>query len=104
MRLLPGLRGGTEANIGIGQREEPVRDTLPPFVGILSNGTSGDINNISFLEPRPGAKPFEQIRNVASRPTWRSTASTPTGLPSRPSRGARGSATSWQVAEARPTA
>ena len=24
------------------------RDTLPPFVGILSNGTSGDVNNINF--------------------------------------------------------
>ena len=67
MRMFPVLRDGTESNIVIGGREEPLRDTLPPFVGILSNGTSGDINNISFLEPRPGAKPFEQIRNVASR-------------------------------------
>lgn len=42
-------------------------DALPPFVGILSNGTSGDINNINFTNPRPRAKPFERIRIVASR-------------------------------------
>ena len=28
----------------------------PPFVGIMSNGTSGDINNINFRTPRPGKK------------------------------------------------
>ena len=37
----------------------------PPFVGILSNGTSGDINNINFLNPRGRREPFEQIRQVA---------------------------------------
>ncbi|NQV27039.1 MAG: neutral/alkaline non-lysosomal ceramidase N-terminal domain-containing protein [Rhodopirellula sp.] len=43
------------------------RDTLPPFVGILSNGTSGDVNNINFTNPQPGAKPFVRIREVAAR-------------------------------------
>ncbi len=37
----------------------------PPFVGIMSNGTSGDINNINFRDPQPRKKPFEQIRYVA---------------------------------------
>ena len=37
----------------------------PPFVGLLANGTSGDINNINFRNPRPGKKPYEQIRFVA---------------------------------------
>ena len=37
------------------------------FVGILSNGTSGDINNFNFLNPRPPREPFEQIRIVASK-------------------------------------
>lgn len=37
----------------------------PPFVGILSNGTSGNINNIDFLHPRPPRAPYEQIRIVA---------------------------------------
>ncbi len=42
-------------------------DALPPFVGILTNGTSGDINNINFTDPRPASKPFERMRTVAGR-------------------------------------
>ncbi len=38
----------------------------PPFVGILSNGTSGDINNINFRNPSPKRKPYEQIHRVAN--------------------------------------
>ena len=37
-----------------------------PFVGIMSNGTSGDINNINFTNPQPRKPPFEQIKYVAS--------------------------------------
>jgi len=37
----------------------------PDFVGMLSNGTSGDINNYNFRKPRPRAKPFERIEAVA---------------------------------------
>lgn len=38
----------------------------PPFVGILTNGTSGDVNNIPFGgPPRPRRKPYEQMRIVA---------------------------------------
>lgn len=37
------------------------------FVAILSNGTSGDINNIPFLVGRPARKPFEQIGIVAQK-------------------------------------
>jgi len=37
----------------------------PPFVAIMANGTSGDINNINFRQPRPSRKPYEQIRFVA---------------------------------------
>jgi hypothetical protein len=37
----------------------------PPFVGILSNGTSGDINNINFREPPKRREPYEQMRAVA---------------------------------------
>jgi len=43
------------------------RDTLPPFVGILSNGTSGDVNNINFTDPQPRSAPFVRIREVAAR-------------------------------------
>ncbi len=37
----------------------------PPLVPIMANGTSGDINNINFREPRPAKPPYEQIRYVA---------------------------------------
>jgi hypothetical protein len=42
------------------------QDTKPAFVGIMSNGTSGDINNINFGEAAPKRQgPYEQIRVVA---------------------------------------
>lgn len=38
----------------------------PPNVPMLANGTSGDINNINFVKPRPGGKPrYTQINYVA---------------------------------------
>ncbi|MCS7015454.1 MAG: neutral/alkaline non-lysosomal ceramidase N-terminal domain-containing protein [Gemmatales bacterium] len=38
----------------------------PPFVGIMSNGASGDINNINYAGPAPGKRaPYEQCRLVA---------------------------------------
>lgn len=37
------------------------------FVAMMSNGTSGDINNIPFGVVRPPREPFEQIRIVAQK-------------------------------------
>ena len=37
----------------------------PPMVAMMANGTSGDVNNINFLQPRPRQKPYEQMRFVA---------------------------------------
>jgi neutral ceramidase len=37
----------------------------PPFVGILSNGTSGDINNVNPKAKRVSQPPYTQIRRVA---------------------------------------
>lgn len=37
------------------------------FVAMMTNGTSGDINNIPFLVTRPPREPFEQIRIVAGK-------------------------------------
>jgi len=37
------------------------------FVGILSNGTSGDVNNIDFEHPAISREPFQQIRLVAGK-------------------------------------
>jgi hypothetical protein len=37
----------------------------PDFVALLSNGTSGNINNVNFREPAPKRAPYEQINIVA---------------------------------------
>ena len=37
----------------------------PPFVGIMSNGTSGDINNINFRGPAEKKEPYEKMKIVA---------------------------------------
>jgi neutral ceramidase len=42
-------------------------DDGPPPIGILSNGTSGDINNINFRESGQRSEPFERMRTVAKR-------------------------------------
>ena len=39
----------------------------PEFVGILSNGTSGDVNNINFHHAEPPLPVFGRIQKVASR-------------------------------------
>jgi neutral ceramidase len=39
----------------------------PPFVAIMSNGTSGNINNVNFgRPPRPPAPPYSQMQLVAN--------------------------------------
>ncbi|MES2793386.1 MAG: neutral/alkaline non-lysosomal ceramidase N-terminal domain-containing protein [Planctomycetota bacterium] len=37
----------------------------PPYVALLANSTSGDINNINFKTPRPGKPHYEQMQVVA---------------------------------------
>jgi hypothetical protein len=37
----------------------------PPFLAMLANGASGDINNINFRQPRPHQPPYVQVRAVA---------------------------------------
>lgn len=37
----------------------------PPFVGIMSNGTSGDINNINFRGPAEKNLPYSKMNKVA---------------------------------------
>ncbi|MFN0101201.1 MAG: hypothetical protein ACKV2U_03810 [Bryobacteraceae bacterium] len=39
----------------------------PSFVAMLTNGTSGDVNNIDFIHPRPRAQPYERIGIVAGK-------------------------------------
>ena len=38
----------------------------PSFVGIMSNGTSGDVNNTDFRKKRERKKPYVRIREVAN--------------------------------------
>ncbi|MCX7669005.1 MAG: hypothetical protein N2439_02895, partial [Anaerolineae bacterium] len=40
-------------------------DQDPPFVAMMANGTSGDVNNINFRNPRPPQGPYAQMRHVA---------------------------------------
>jgi neutral ceramidase len=47
------------------QRRIGGSDDAPAFVAMMANGTSGDINNVNFREPRPRKAPYEQIRYVA---------------------------------------
>jgi hypothetical protein len=42
------------------------QEVEPPPVVAMTNGTSGDINNINFFEGRTRQEPFEQIRLVAA--------------------------------------
>lgn len=44
------------------------QDANPPFVGILSNGTSGDVNNINFRDSKPKRyAPYEKMQIVAGK-------------------------------------
>ena len=43
-------------------------DVTPAFVGMLSNGTSGDVNNIDFRNQNPKRyKPYEKMQEVARK-------------------------------------
>ena len=61
-------RGGVSADY-FGEFARMIEQRLgrgnPDFIAMLSNGTSGDINNYNFTNPRPSKKPFEQIKVVA---------------------------------------
>jgi hypothetical protein len=37
----------------------------PPFVGVMTNGTSGDVNNIDVVGDRKRLGPYEKMREVA---------------------------------------
>lgn len=38
----------------------------PPFIAMMANGTSGDINNVNFRHPRPRQPAYAQMRHVAT--------------------------------------
>ena len=47
------------------KKMQHAEDTDPPFVALMANGTSGDVNNINFRTPRPSKPPYAQMRHVA---------------------------------------
>lgn len=47
------------------QRRQQDPEQGIPFVAMLANGTSGNINNINFRTPRPAKPAYEQMRYVA---------------------------------------
>lgn len=47
------------------KRLQPDGQADPPFVAMLANGASGDINNIDRLNPRPNRPPYQRMREVA---------------------------------------
>ena len=69
--------GGTGADLSadyfgafaeqIGQMLKADHSAKPAFVGIMSNGTSGDVNNVNFgLTMPPKFEPFEKLKLVAN--------------------------------------
>jgi len=67
-----GGTGGSEVSADyFGAFAERVRELVggerldPPFVGMLSNGTSGDINNVDVFRKVDAYPPYSQIKKVA---------------------------------------
>lgn len=46
-------------------RLQGLQDHWPPYVPMMANGTSGDVNNINFRQPRERQPAYEQMRYVA---------------------------------------
>jgi len=73
LHYVGGVPGGQVSADYFGEFARQIQRRLAPdsergqFVAMLSNGTSGDVNNINFRQPRKRAEPFERIRTVAGR-------------------------------------
>ena len=73
LHYVGGTGAGTISADYFGVFADRIQDLLkadrqqPPFVGMLSNGTSGDINNINFQGIPERNKPYEQINFVAHK-------------------------------------
>jgi hypothetical protein len=72
LHYVGGTGGGQVSADYFGEFAEQIKERLapgrrhPPFVGIMSNGTSGNVNNVDFSQPRTGPQPpFERVRQVA---------------------------------------
>lgn len=71
LHYVGGTRAGDASADYFGMFAERIKELMnadhqdPAFVAIMSNGTSGDINNVNSAVPRTSKKPYEQMRFVA---------------------------------------
>ena len=71
LHYVGGVTGGTVSADYFGEFANRIASKLkatkvdPPFVGIMSNGTSGNINNVDYSSSASRKQPFEQISVVA---------------------------------------
>ena len=71
LHYVGGVRSGDISADYFGMFAERIEELLgaedvePPFVGMLSNGTSADVNNINFREKSPRMQPYEKMQIVA---------------------------------------
>jgi hypothetical protein len=71
LHYVGGIPGGQVSADYFGEFSRLAAEAIAPgdagFVAMLTNGTSGDVNNIDFVHPRPRAEPFVRIREVAAK-------------------------------------
>jgi neutral ceramidase len=71
LHYVGGVRSGEISADYFGMFADRIQELLgadrldPPFVSMMSNGTSGDINNIDFLHKGERLPPYEKMRQVA---------------------------------------
>lgn len=72
LHYVGGVGGGHASADYYGMFADRVQELLqadrqgPPFVAMMTNGTSGDINNVNFREPRKPQPPYAQMHAVAN--------------------------------------
>ncbi|MDD3545599.1 MAG: hypothetical protein PHG96_09625 [Kiritimatiellae bacterium] len=72
LHYVGGVRGADISADYFGMFNDRIRQLLgadrqePPFISIMSNGTSGDINNIDFSKDRQKLPPYAKMRIVAN--------------------------------------
>jgi len=70
LHYVGGIGGSMVSADYFGEFSKQVGEKLSPgqpFVAMLTNGTSGDVNNNDFVHPRPRMEPFQRIREVAGK-------------------------------------
>lgn len=77
LHYVGGVKSGDVSADYFGYFAKMVADRLntgsqhPPFVGILTNGTSGDVNNINFAGSSPRVDKYQKMQIVAEKVTNR---------------------------------